>query len=140
MEKVLKDLKAELFLKDNVNQELAKRIKDKLNEHKRTDPFDKLEPGQKVHFEAVQTKLAGKYSDIQTNINRIVDELDNKNKLVAEYLTDATLSYKISIIALIIAILAWVPQIIRGVKSWRQKFKVAQEQTKAGETDNSTTD
>lgn len=121
MQKVLRDLKAELFLKKNVNQELAKMVKDKLNEHKRTDPFDKLELGQKIHFEVVQTKLADKYSDIQININRIVDELDNKNKLVAKYLTDATLSLRIAMIALIIGLFALVPQMIRGWKSWRKK-------------------
>lgn len=121
MQKVLRDLKAELFLKDNVNQELVEVIKSKLNEHIKTDPFNKLEPGQKVHFEAVQTKLADKYSDIQININRIVDELDNKNQLVVKYLTDATLSYRISIIALIIGLFALVPQIIRAWKSWRKK-------------------
>ena len=109
-----------LYLNSEVKPDLIKLISEKLNEHEQSNPFDRLEPGQRVHFELVQTKLGTNYVQIQDNINRIVDEIDNKNKLVDKYFSDATMSYRISIIALLIGLLALLPM-VKNFWGWLRK-------------------
>ena len=82
---VLKDLKAEIFLRKEVNKELVNKIKKVLAEHEKINPFDKLEANQRLHFETIQSKLGDGYAYIQQDVNLIVDEMANKNQLVAKY-------------------------------------------------------
>lgn len=121
---ILKDIKSELYLTNTVDLELVASISKTIAEHEKTNPFDKLEPSQRIHFELIQTKLGDKYAPIQENVVRIVDEIDNKNMLVSKYFSDATMSFRISIIALVIGILALIPQLKNLWSWWRDKFIV----------------
>lgn len=107
---VLKDIRSELYLNDSVDSNLVNLMTGMINKHEKMNPFDKLNPGQKIHFELIQTKLGKDYEVVHDSMTRVVDELYNKNKLVDKYFSDATMSYRISIIALIIGFLALIPQ------------------------------
>lgn len=120
---VLKNTKAELFLKEKIDIELIKIISEKIDEHSQSNPFDRLEQGQKIYFETIKTKLKENYDLIQDDINRVVDELDEKNQLTNKYLSDSTMSYNLSIYAFIIGILALLP-LIKSFWEWiRDKIK-----------------
>jgi hypothetical protein len=119
---VLKDLKAEVFLRKEVNKDLVQKIKVVLAEQERTNPFDKLDPGQRIHFESIQSKLGDGYAHIQQDLNLIVDEMANKNQLVVRYLADATSSYRISVIALVVGALALIPQLFAAWRWWRRRI------------------
>lgn len=117
---ILKNIKAELYLQEKIDLSLITSIAKKINEHEQSNPFDKLEPNQRVHFEIIQKQLGDKYTSIQSNMNRIVDQMENKNKLVNEYLNDATMSYKISLFAFFIGLLALFP-VTLGLWNWIKK-------------------
>jgi hypothetical protein len=120
---VLKDLKADIFLRKEVNKELVQKIKAALAEYEKSNPFDKLESSQRIHFETIQSKLGDGYAHIQQDVNLIVDEMSNKNQLVAKYLGDATLSFRISVIALVVGVIAFIPQLAGVWRWWRRKTK-----------------
>lgn len=119
--RVLKDLKSEVFLNKDGNKEFAAKVKLILAEHEKTNPFDKLESNQRIHFETIQSKTGEGYPHIQQDINLIVDELANKNQLVTKYLKDSTLSFRISVFALVIGILAFIPQLVSAWRWWKNK-------------------
>jgi hypothetical protein len=119
---VLKDLKSEMFFRKQVNKDLVQRIKLVLSEHEKRNPFDKLEAGQRIHFESVQSKLGENYTYIQQDLNLIVDDLANKNQLVVKYLSDATRGFWISVVALIVGAAALVPQVITLWRWWRRRI------------------
>ncbi|MGR3809623.1 hypothetical protein [Jiulongibacter sp. NS-SX5] len=85
-----------------------------LEEQDQKDPFDNLDDNQKFHFENVRIKLGNEYKTVQPEIERIVEELSNKNSLVSEYLNKSEQSYWISIIAILISISFSVYQIIQS--------------------------
>lgn len=118
---VLKDLRAEMFLRTEVNEELATKIKQFIVEHEKTNPFDKLETTQRLHFETIQSKMGSNYNHIQHDVNLIVDQLAEKNQLVEKYLKDATLGLRLSIIALIVGVISLIPQVFSTWQSIRQK-------------------
>lgn len=130
---VLKDVKSEIFLKKDVNKDFHEKISRMLSEHERINPFDKLNSDQKLQFEQIQSKLGENYDDIEKNINLIVDELASKNDIVAKYLRDATLSFRISVVALIIGVLAFLPQFV-GFWRWLMSKWRSSSDEEAGQT------
>lgn len=120
---VLKDLKADIFLHKDGRKDLALKIKTILAEHEKTNPFDKLDSGQRIHFETIQSKLGDSYGHIQQDVNLIVDELSSKNQLITKYLRDATLSFRLSVVALVIGLLAFLPQVVATWRWWRNKIE-----------------
>jgi hypothetical protein len=85
-------------------------------EHNEVDPFSKLQSYQKDLFSNVRFKADESYSNINEDINKIVQELDSKNTLVDEYLDKSTTSFWISTVGLIIALLTALFQIISAVR------------------------
>ena len=83
-------------------------------ENEKQDPFDNLEDNQKYNFESIQEKLDSTYTKITPEIIKIVEELKNKNQLVSKYLNKSNISFRISIIALIITILLSLYQIYQN--------------------------
>jgi len=128
---VLKDMRAELFVKGNADLDLAAKYRKFVDEHEKRNPFDKLEGGQRVHFETMQAKIGEKYVIVQQDVNRIVDELASKNELVNKYLSDSTLSFRLSIVALALSAFAFIPQltIFFGwtTRKWKALFPKAEE-------------
>jgi hypothetical protein len=90
LSRVLRDIRADIYLKQEVDGELASKMKTMISAYEKSDPFDKLEKNQRLHFETIQSKLGNNYASIQNDINLIVDELANKNVVVEKYLGDAT--------------------------------------------------
>ncbi|MBI5848749.1 MAG: hypothetical protein HZB31_12555 [Nitrospirae bacterium] len=84
---------------------LLERVDSIIKEYIQTNPFDSLEDIQKDYFENIRLKLSAQYPLVQTEVNKIADELRNKNILVARYLKDSTRSYWISIIAFAVSTL-----------------------------------
>lgn len=113
---VLADLRAELFLKEQPDQEFIAAIDRIANEDQQTNPFDRLRSAQRVHFETIRAALGPQYGAVQQSVDRIVDEISNQNRLVGEYLADATMSYRLSVGALVLAIISLIPQV---AQVWR---------------------
>jgi hypothetical protein len=111
---ILSDILADYYLTGKNDSMLLCKVHRIVLVHNQTNPFDKLEANQKNDFENLRLKLGDKFDVIQSDVNRISDELANKNQLVDEYLDKSTLSYWISIAALIATILLSVYQIIQN--------------------------
>lgn len=107
-------IKGQIVNQDSLYFHLLNNI---ISENEKHNPFDKLEENQKYNFETIQQKLDSNYVKIAPDITKIVDEMYNKNQLIAEYLNNSELSLKISIGALIVTILLSMYQIIQNRRS-----------------------
>jgi hypothetical protein len=83
-----------------------------ITEHNEVDPFSKLQSYQKDLFSNVRYKADVSYVNINADINKIVQELDNKNTLVDEYLDKSNLSFWVSMLGLFIAVITALAQIV----------------------------
>jgi hypothetical protein len=113
---VLKDIKSDLWINSGDNSELISSFATLIDENEKTNPFDKLEPSQKVHFEIIKDKLGSNYAEAQESINRIIDEMENKSNLINKYFSEATLSYRLSLAAFVLSIFSIMPQLIALVR------------------------
>lgn len=91
-----------------------------LSEYEIINPFDKLENTQIYSFNNIKAKLDSNYVTIQPDINKIVDELSNKNQLVNTYLNKSDISFYISIFALALTLIFSFYQIYQSIKSSRE--------------------
>lgn len=116
---VLEDIRADYFKTNTPNDSSVylSKLNEIIAENNITNPFDKLEDPQKYNFENIKSKLDSNYVLIQSDINKVTDELNIKNQLVGRYLSRSELSYKISIIALILTILLSCYQIYQSFRS-----------------------
>lgn len=89
------------------------------------NPFDNLEPNQRYYFENIRAKSGNNYIELQSDIAKISDELHNKNQLVDKYLNKSSLSFIISIIALVISLIASIIQIAQNDKTTKAVDKIA---------------
>lgn len=87
------------------DKEILPMLEPIIDEYEETNPFDKLQTGQKDYFENIRIKTGDKYSDISNDINNLADELFQQNQLVNEYLSDSKMSFWISVIALFLSLL-----------------------------------
>lgn len=109
---ILSDIKIKQFLKEKPPDSLLiKKINLIQNEYTKTNPFDKLNNFQKEQFKNILIKLDKDYSKIQPELDKLSNELYNKNLAVNEYLTDATVGFWFSVIALIFSITMGITQI-----------------------------
>jgi len=111
---VLEDIRASLYLNDNKDISLIPKIDQILINYSQTNPFDHLKNGQKDQFDNIRIKLGDDYIKIQNNINRIVEELSQKNKLVDLYLSDSRASLFVSIFSVIFALVIAAYQIYQS--------------------------
>ena len=117
LSEILNDLKSDYYLKSETDTIYLKRLNEIIETHSLVNPFDKLEINQKNDFENLKFKLGDDFKKIYSDINRISDELNNKNQLVNKYLDKSNFSFLISIIALIITIFLSLYQIYQNRKS-----------------------
>lgn len=109
---VLEDVRANLYLKDKSPDSLiVNKLDNIIGEHSQVNPFDKLNNLQKESFQNIRQKLGGSFPSINSELNRITDELYNKNILVEEYLKDSRTSFWVSICGLFISIIIGLYQI-----------------------------
>jgi hypothetical protein len=114
LDQILNDLKVEYFKSEKPNKEYYTLLSNIVAINNQINPFDKLDSNQKFEFENIRTKLDSNYIFIQEDFNRIVDELNNKNLLVNEYLEKSNHSYWISIVALGLTIVLSTIQIYQN--------------------------
>lgn len=118
---ILNDIKKDYFLKDQKDSLFLISLEKIISEHEEINPFDKLQSNQKFMFENVRQKLDSNYLVVREDLNRISDELNNRNILVAEYLDKSELSYWISIIALALTVIFSLIQIFQNIKKKDKK-------------------
>lgn len=105
LEDILYDLQVDYFEQESADTVYFKKLMSLSLEYKETNPFDRLPENQKFLFENLRQKTNSYYSSIESDINKISNELQNKNEMVEKYLDKSTQSYWISILALIITII-----------------------------------
>ena len=107
---ILDDIKTEFYLINESKNIDINKTNQIIKNYLITNPYDSLEVSQKDMFTDIRLKIDKKiYSKIQTNLEKIANELTQKNNLVNQYLKDSTNSFWISISALIFsAILGFV--------------------------------
>lgn len=94
-----------------------------IDEYNKKNPFDKLEPNQRDIFINLQQKLDTGYVKVSDDILKVVDEMYNKNQLVAKYLDDSKTSLRISWVALLASIILSLIQIYQNRKSSKKHDK-----------------
>ena len=100
---VLSDIRVNAFRKSK--QDILPILEPIISEYEEINPFDKLQVGQKDYFENIRIKTGDSYPDIVNDINKLADELHEKNILVDEYLGDSKMSFWISIIAVVLSLI-----------------------------------
>ena len=114
---ILRDLLTDYYLKkDSICDSLLyDNLVAIIYQYEAKNPFDNLKDNQKYYFVNIQTKLnSNEYSNIQSDVMKIADELKYKNGLVDKYLNKSEISFYISIAAIIITIILSVFQIIQS--------------------------
>ncbi|TCN79611.1 hypothetical protein [Shewanella fodinae] len=87
------------------DKSLLPKLEPIIHEYEETNPFDKLQTGQKDYFENIRIKIGDEYPKISNDVNNLSDELFNQNQLVSEYLSDSKMSFWISVTALCLSLL-----------------------------------
>lgn len=112
---ILNDLKVE-YLNSNEPKDSTYllTLESLIAENNKMNPFDNLEENQKYHFQNIQEKLDTTYEKISPDINKIADDLKDKNELVAKYLNQSDSSYTISIVAIVLTLFLGLFQILQN--------------------------
>lgn len=97
---VLKDIESENYLNGRSESDNLDAISKLIAEYQERNPFDGLEVNQKDLFENIRVKLGDKYNVVSNDVNKLSDELSQKNKLLTRYLSDSQTSLYISIVSL----------------------------------------
>lgn len=118
LSKVLEDLRSDYF-HDSVPQNkidtlYVNSVNSILDEFSRNNPFEELEPDQRIYFQNVQTRLPDEYDLIKEDMMHISNALKDKNALTKEYLQKSTISFWISIAAVIITLALGLVQIFQN--------------------------
>lgn len=116
LSEVLNNLKTDYYFEKTADTIYLKKLNNIIDIHNSINPFDKLEQNQKNDFENLRFKLGENYKNVSSDINRITDELHNKNQLVTKYLDKSNTSFLISIFALGITIILSFYQIYQNRK------------------------
>lgn len=102
---ILKDIKNQAYLNEAAETSVLVDISKLSDEYEQRNPFDGLEPNQKDLFENIRIKLNENYHTVSNDINKLSDELFQKNRLVTQYLSDSQTSLYISIASLTFGLL-----------------------------------
>ncbi|MDU9408072.1 hypothetical protein RTH74_10740 [Pseudomonas sp. zfem001] len=94
-------------------------------ENEQLNPFEGLELAQKDNFENIRIKLGDKYALISGDMEKLSSDLRGKNELVGQYLKDSTISFWVSIMALVFSLVISAYQIFLG-RDGRVKVLLAQ--------------
>ncbi len=117
LSEILQDIRAGVFLQKNPDKSLLAPLDKIIREHAQTNPFDKLDIGQKEVFENIRTKLGNRYEGIQNDLAKVSDELYTKNLAVEKYLRDATFNLWLSVVALFFSLAIALYQIYQNRES-----------------------
>ncbi|EPM6342136.1 hypothetical protein ACTN1H_002340 [Vibrio parahaemolyticus] len=110
---ILEDIRTNAYL-ENGDKNILKGVDKVIEDHTKINPFDRLESVQRDYFENIQIKLDNDYNRVSIEVNKLADELYNKNSLVDQYLKDSTTSFWVSVSALLFSILVSAYQLYNG--------------------------
>ncbi|OLQ88271.1 hypothetical protein BIY22_08895 [Vibrio panuliri] len=110
---ILEDIRTNAYLEKG-DKSILKNINKLIEDHTHINPFDRLESVQRDYFENIQIKLGEEYGRVSIEVNKLADELYNKNSLVEQYLKDSTTSFWVSVSALLFSILVSAYQLYNG--------------------------
>lgn len=119
LNEILENIRTELYISDSLamSSDLMKKLNGLIVLHEQVNPFDKLEDNQKDYFENIRIKLGESYLIASNDLNKISDELYDQNQLVAEYLSASSLSFWVSISALLFAVIISALQLYQNRSS-----------------------
>jgi hypothetical protein len=117
---ILNDLLKDYYLNSTKDTLYLRHLQAIIAEHEEVNPFDKLASNQRFMFENIRHKLQEDYIIVREDLNRIADEMNNRNLLVEEYLSKSTLSYWLSIAAIGVTIFLSTFQIYLHLKRERK--------------------
>lgn len=123
---ILNDIIIEEYKSVDKDSVLINKLNKMLKEYEIINPFDKLENTQVYSFNNIKMKLDSNYVKIQPDINKIVDELANKNQLVSTYLNKSDISFYISVFALFVTFIFSLYQIYQAKQSSKEINKIEQ--------------
>lgn len=121
---ILNDILVDSYKSNKSDSNYIVKINKIITEYETINPFDKLENTQIYSFNNIKTKLDSNYVIVQPDINKIVDELSNKNQLVNAYLSKSDISFYISICALIITLIFSFYQIYQSIQSSKELKRI----------------
>lgn len=104
LSQVLLDIKADLFLSGKTDVKQISKIDALIELNNAKNPFDGLPMNQKDIFENIVLKANSNYPKIQTDINKLSNEMRNQNSEIAKYDTNAEINYYITIVSFITAL------------------------------------
>lgn len=128
LSEVLEEIRTQIYLSDEKNNGQLVKLETVIDTYNTTNPFDKLESGQKDLFENIRVKLADDYNMVSSEVNKLSDELHNKNLLINEYLSDSKTSLYISMLSAFFAVFLAGVQIFQNSRFGR--FQIGQDNTK----------
>ncbi|MEZ8216272.1 hypothetical protein ACED61_22840 [Vibrio sp. 1F148] len=111
---ILEQIRTQQFMDGKPDLTLITKLDQIIDEYSASNPYDKLEAGQRDLFENIRVKLDDEYGNVASDINKLTDELSNKNKLVNEYLSDSQTSLVVSIVSAFIAVVLSFIQMWQG--------------------------
>lgn len=119
---ILSDLLVNYYNQESIASDsvYVQSLRNMISEYNTIHPFDGLEESQKYYLDNIHQKLDSNYYSIQDDLIKLGEELDRKNLLVNKYLNKSEISFKISIIALVITVFFSVWQLIQNYRTSRQ--------------------
>ena len=121
---ILNDILVDTYKNNSKDSAVIDKLNMILIEYETINPFDKLESTQIYSFNNIKIKLDSSYVKIQPDINKIVDELTNKNQLVNAYLNKSDISFYISIFALFVTFIFSIYQIYQAKQSSKEMNEI----------------
>ena len=130
LSKILSDLRVDYYSSQKYvgsDSLYLSRLNAIIEENLSLNPFDNLEESQIQLFKNLKKDLGVGYDTVREDVNKIVHELEEKNKLVSQYLNNADTSLRLSIIALAISLVVAFIQISQGRSSNKKSDTIIEE-------------
>lgn len=130
LSKILSDLRVDYYSSQKYvgsDSLYLSRLNAIIEENLSLNPFDNLEESQIQLFKNLKNDIGVGYDTVREDVNKIVHELEEKNKLVSQYLNNADTSLRLSIIALAISLVVAFIQISQGRSSNKKSDAIIKE-------------
>lgn len=133
LKSILIELRDKEYIKINGSEETIKKLEDYITELNKISLIDKLLPNQKDNFYNIKGKLDEQnYNLIKIDLDKIIEEIDLKNKLTDKYLANSDQSYRLSVISLFIAVISFIPILLWIFTSLKKFFLFLKQKFKFG--------
>ncbi|MGF1718318.1 hypothetical protein L4D08_26040 [Photobacterium chitinilyticum] len=102
---ILKDIKSDTYLAKSIDKNKQGKVSKVIKEYQQRNPFDGLEQVQKDQFNNIRIKLDENFDVVKQEVYKLSEDLNQKNLLVNQYLSDSKTSLYVSIASLIFALI-----------------------------------